>query len=266
MYPNFQLKTLGYCMKKATIQVLSGLISATTQLSNMNTNINNENTDLVFSLIKKFSQKDYTQIKNVSIDIKSNEASYKLIRLNDEQYSLLSQNTLQIDTDYDQLLYLNADSTLIYPSFSRMYVSLKSFFGESGRFYDDWKGSFSFPFVINFQKGEEEFSYLLNISSMRSCIECRISKLILADDVSFDRGLSHNPFNELPRQEIKFIINYLAGFLTGYFKSIAHSYGERFFKVVGSNHILYGFNEGRFFDNYYETQEEFYAAIEELKS
>jgi len=35
---------------------------------------------------------------------------------------------------------------------------------------------------------------------------------------------------------------------------------------VGSNHILYGFNEGSFFDNYYETQEEFYAAIEELKS
>ena len=58
----------------------------------------------------------------------------------------------------------------------------------------------------------------------------------------------------------------MAGFLTGYFECIENLYEDNFYKEVGSEHILYGYKEGCFFDNHYETQEEFYAAIEELKA
>ncbi len=227
---------------------------------------NSDNLDLVYALIKKYNKKQPdTPIKNISIDIKTEKNVYKLIRLNDEQFYLLHQNSISISEDYGQIMDLSMDNDLIYSSFSKMYVTLKELFGVSSKYYDDWKSSFSFPFLIYFQNGEEEFGYLMNLHNFRSNIEFRIAKLIPADDEKFERGIAYNPFEEFPRHEIHYLINYFTGFLSGYFKTIEKQYDEFFFKIAQSNHILFGYKEGQYFDSYYQNEEEFESAIQDLK-
>lgn len=237
-------------------------------MSNNNVNINEDNGDnagLVDSMIKKYSKKKgYTPVKNISINIETKERIYKLIRLNDEQFYLLYKNSISIFEDYGHLMYLSMDKDIIYSSFSKMYITLKELFGESGKYYDDWKGSFSFPFLIYFQKGEEEFGYLMNLHNIRSSIEFKIAKLIHADDEKFERNILHKPFEEFPREEINYFINYFVGFLTGYFESVRDRYDEFFFNTVESNLILFGYKDGCYFDNQYENEEEFREAIQEL--
>jgi hypothetical protein len=233
--------------------------------NNLNTSENkDDNTGIVYNMIEKYSKKkDYTPVKNVSMDIKTKERIYKLIRLNDEQFYLLYKNSISISEDYKHLMSLSIDEDTIYSSFSKMYMTLNELFGESGNHYDDWKGSFSFPFLINFQK-EEEFGYLMNLYNIRSSIEFKIAKLIHEDDERFERDILHNPFEEFPREEINYFINYFVGFLTGYFNSVRDRYDEFFFKTVKSNLILFGYKDGCFFDNQYENEEEFFKAIQYL--
>ena len=236
-------------------------------MSNNGVNINEDNGDnasLVYSMIKKYSKKSYTSVKNISINIKTKRRIYKLIRLSDEQYYLLRKNSISIFEDYAHLMYLSTVDDIIYSSFSKMYITLKELFGESGKYYDDWKGSFSFPFLIYFQKGEEEFGYLMNLYNIRSSIEFNIAKLIHADEEQFKRDVLHSPFAEFPREEINYFINYFVGFLTGYFESIKDRYDEFFFKTAESNLILFGYKDGCYFDDQYENEEEFREAIQEL--
>ncbi|QEP43487.1 hypothetical protein D5085_10320 [Ectothiorhodospiraceae bacterium BW-2] len=61
-------------------------------------------------------------------------------------------------------------------------------------------------------------------------------------------------------------INYIVGFLTGYFESVNKGYDEFFFHTVRSNLILFGYKDGNFFDNQYETEEKFNEALQEVSS
>lgn len=237
-------------------------------MSNSNLNKsdeNNHNADLVYSMINKYSKnRDDSLVKNSSINIQTEERTYKLIRLNDEQFYSLYKNSIPIFEDYGHLMALSRNKNIIYSSFSKMYVTLKDLFGESGKYYDDWKGSFSFPFLITFQKGEEQFGYLMNLHNIRSSIEFKIAKLIHEDDERLERNILHNPFEEFPREEITYFFNYFVGFLTGYFESVSKRYDEFFFKTAESNLILFGYKDGCYFDNQYDNEEEFRAAILKL--
>lgn len=239
-------------------------------MSNHNRNLNAENGDntaLVDSMIKKYSRKHGAPVRNTAINIKTKQRIYKLIRLNDEQFYLLYKNSISLFEDYEHLMHLCREKDTIYSSFSRIYITLRALFGESGKYYDDWKGSFSFPFLIYFQEGEEEFGYLMDVHNIRSSIEFKIAKLIPADDQKFKRDILYNPFEEFPREEIIYFINYFVGFLTGYFESaVRNHYDELFFKTVKSNLIIFGYKDGCYFDDQYDNPEEFDEAIEELKS
>jgi len=226
---------------------------------------NSDNTALVYSVINKYSKKEVcTHVKNISIDIDTDVMKYKLIRLSDEQFYSLRKNSVSIFENYGHLMSLSRDKDTIYSSFPKMYVALKYLFGESGKYYDDFKGSFSFPFLICFQKGGEEFGYVMNIYNVRSAIEFNMAKLIHADDKTFERGILYHPFDEFPESEITYFINYIAGYLTGFFNVIRGLYDEFFFHSVRSNLILYGYKDGDFFENQYEDEEEFDEAIQEL--
>ena len=224
------------------------------------------NTKLVSYIFKKYNKnKDYVPVRNISMNIKTEKNIYKLIRLNDKQFYLLHKNSIAIFEDYWHLMYLCKDKDLIYSSCSKMYTVLKNLFGESGRYYDNYKGSFSFPFLIHFLKGDEEFGYLMNVHNVRSSIEFNFVKLISTDDDRFKRDILHKPFDEFPKEEIIYFINFFVGYLTGAFEIIAKSYDEFFFKIVDSNLILFGYKDGSFFDNHYEDIEEFNKEFKKLE-
>lgn len=152
----------------------------------------------------------------------------------------------------------------IYSNLSKMYVSLKDMFGESGRYYDRWKCSFSFPFLISFQKGEEEFNYLMYVIDVRATIKFEMAKLIYVDDKKFDRYKLYESFDDFPTEEINAVIDYFVEFLTVHFTSIQASYDEFFYHIVGSEHIVYGYKEGVFFEKKYEAEDDLENLIHQL--
>jgi len=223
------------------------------------------NTDIIRSVVSLYDEKkDSAPLNNFSIDIKIEERIYKLIRLDDEQYYILRKNSISIADDNDCLTYLSTSKNTIYSSLSKMYVVLKERFGESGLYYDDWKGAFSFPFLIYFQKGEKYFSYLLNIYNFRSFIEFKISKLIDVNDQNLRQDIYYEPFEEFSKKDIAVFIGYIVGFCTGYFESAAERYNQFFFKTVRSNLIIFGYKDGNFFDHDYEDEDKFCQAVEDL--
>jgi hypothetical protein len=145
-----------------------------------------------------------------------------------------------------------------------MYASLRLLFGESGKYYDDWKGSFSFPFLICFQKEGEEYAYLMNIMNLRSSIEFNMRKLVFPDN-EVERGIMYEPFEDFPRREMTYVINFLVGYLSGYFEVVSDQYNELFFHAVDSNLILFGYDGKDFFDYQYDNEDEYRKDIEELK-
>lgn len=223
-----------------------------------------EGVDIISAMIRKYAKKVPAPVKQVSLSVSSKKRKYRLVRLNDDQYAMLRRNSLAISEDHFHCWDLTMDRDLILSSLSRTYAACKALFGERGRFYDDWKGAFSFPFLISFEVDEETVGYLMNLFNFKTSVEFRIDKLIPDEDETFERDIYHEPLEEFPRSEINYLINYLAGFLTGYFESVKDSLTEEFSFFVRSNLIVYGFRDGRFFDTQYEDDEEFYRVVQSL--
>lgn len=200
------------------------------------------------------------------LDIKIMDKVYQLTRLDNSAYFEHRKNAIHIAEDYEQLLDLADDEELIYSHMAKMYIALKTRFGASGTSYDDWKGSFGFAFLLSFTHDGKQMAYLLNIFNMRSSIEFKLFKLPGAEEQGIDRHILHHPFPDFPRDSIRSVINYIVGFLSGYFESFEKWYDEPFFHKVDSNLIVFGFIDGQFFDDQYETQEDYQAVVEELKT
>ena len=208
---------------------------------------------------------DFNTSDHINLDIESKHNHYQLTRLSDDEYYLLGENRLAIHIDYDHLINLSFDNHLIYKSFSKMYAALTRRFGSSGKFYDDWKGSFSFVFLIRFQKDGQEFGYLFNIFNMRSSIEFAFYKLISADDKRFGKMSLYKPFEEFTQDEINYIVNFICGYCTGYFNA-TEKYNKGYFLLITASNLLLSGHDGQvYFDYAYETPEEFQAALAILK-
>lgn len=225
-----------------------------------------ENTVLIDAMIKKYSKKKcIVPVQNVSLNVQTKKRMYKIIRMNDEQFCLLNKNRITLLDDSYPFMYSEKKKDDIYPSYAKMFATLKVLFGENSKYYFDHKGSFLFPFVIYFKNGEEEFGYEMDIYNFRSSIEFQFAKLISVDEVKNGIGVFQKPFEEFPQMEMDYIRNFMLGFLKGFFKTGMKQYDEFFYQTVRSNLIVFGFKDGCFFDNDYEDLEEFEKAVQELE-
>ena len=87
--------------------------------------------------------------KKPTIDLTLKGDKYELYRLDEEQYDSLRLNSLPISSDFFVLWdiernYQQKNEHLILP---KVYFLLTRIAGKSSSFYDDWKGSFCFPFL-----------------------------------------------------------------------------------------------------------------------
>jgi hypothetical protein len=207
-------------------------------------------------------------MRGKTIDFELDEIHYTCSRLADDEYYELDQNSLAIADDYGfyMAFYRFLEQRGDYLNFAQIYVALKQFSGESGACYDDWKGSFSFPFLLELKRGEKEFTYLLNIYNYRDSLYFGIRKPVKPDDSRYDRQIIHQPFeDEFSRKEINNFIIYFYSYLIGFFKAIRTTYDEFFYKRVDSNGILFGYKDGEFFEEQYKSPEEYEKAVQMLE-
>jgi hypothetical protein len=204
-------------------------------------------------------------IEPLTLDLKTFQCS--LLRLDDYTYRRLRQYGVPIFDSlalYWELAFplrqdpIKEDERLSLP---KAYIALKTLFGASGDAFDDWKGSFVFSFFLKVAKGDQNFAYLLNVHDHRCSIEFDIYKLA-PPEAGYDPRLYHEPFaDEFSRAEIDHFIVYFYGYLVGFFSAVKEQYDEPFFKQVGSESVLYGYQDGQFFEEQYHVPEEYEAAV-----
>jgi hypothetical protein len=189
-----------------------------------------------------------------------------LTRLDDGEYIRLGRHSIAIADDGMFLIQL------LYPVVSRQeeqgnlniaefHFVLEHVYGESGLHYDDYKGSFSFPFALDVIRADQTFPYLLNVHNHRSSLEFSLRKFV-GREGKVDHVV-HPPLeNEFGRKEINSFIAFFYDFLRGRLKCLLASGMQPtpFAHRVRSNLILYGYCDGRFFDQQFDREEEFYEA------
>lgn len=204
------------------------------------------------------------------VELKPKDIKYELFRLDDAEFRKLRQKSLPIRDDYMFYMhfYLSERENKNKLNLAEIFVSLTYLFGESGDWIDDWKGSFSFPVLLILDKVQGKFFYLIDIYDNCGTLYFSFYRILESDVEGYDNQILREPFElEFSRQEINYFISYFYGYLEGYFHSIKLLIpSEQFFKKIGSNHILYGYNDEHFFEEHYPSQEAYQTAIENLES
>ena len=209
-----------------------------------------------------------TQIQDKVINIEIGGNHYRLSRLNDDRYYELWQNSIAIADDYgfylDLYLYLRERGESL--NLAQIYVSLEKLCGKSGNFFDDWKGSFSFPFSLEVSKPGDRFDYLLNIYDHRGSLYFGIRRQLQSHE-SYELMPIYQPFpEEFSRKEINRFVAYFYNYLRGYFEATQGLYEDFFFKQIDSNEILFGYKDGVFFEDNYDDYETYKEAVKLLEN
>ena len=96
-----------------------------------------------------------------------------------------------------------------------MHFVLETAYGESGDYFDDWKGTFSFPFALAIVKGDRTDGHLMNVTSFRSSTNFALRKIVHCDQAD---DIVHPPFEEeFSRKEINYFLAYSVGNLERFF-------------------------------------------------
>jgi hypothetical protein len=136
-------------------------------------------------------------------------------------------------------------------------------FGESGNFFDDWKGAFAFTFEVEVFKHGQTYLYGLHVVNFRSAIEFRFCKVCAPHDPNINSDVYRKPIeDEFSATEMMVFENFLYGYLCGSYKGFKFYKIPSFFKTIPSNLITFGHIDGHFFEHQHETSEAFEADVE----
>jgi hypothetical protein len=214
-----------------------------------------------------------------SLDVNSPDARFdldefmvSLTRLDDAAFSKLRRLSIAIEED-DWFMM-----SLLYPmpwieetqerkrlNLAELRFVLEHLYGESSEYFDDYKCSFSFPFLLNVTKGDRVLGYLLRINDFRGSLEFQLRRRVDRQD-QVDTHL-HKPFeDEFSRKEINQFSAYLYGYLMGRYEALVelNVRPRPFVYRIEANLVIYGYGDGRFFQKCYERSEEFDEAYRRL--
>ncbi len=199
------------------------------------------------------------------IDIKWSEIQFHLWRLTESEYSQLRSSSLPIKEDglslMEFMLYERYNPNRL--TLPKAFLTLEHVFGKTSDFFDDWKGSFSFPLLLLVQKPVGQFFYLMRIHDHRGSLYYLLYRLLENGVGDYDVNVYHEPEElEFSRGEINDFISYLYRYLVSISKKICQPPIQPFLKHIDSNHILYGYRNGEFFEEQIDSESEYKAAIQ----
>ena len=193
------------------------------------------------------------------------DIQYHLWRLTEEEYRQLRSNSLPIKRDggfFIQFM-LSEHGNPDRLTLPKAFLSLESSFGKTSDWFDDWKGSFYFPLLLAVKKPVGQLFYLMSIYDHRGCLEYLLYHILENGIEGHDVDIYHQPFeHEFSREEINEFIVYLYGYLVGVTEILVKLPIQSFLKHIDSNHILYGYRDGDFFEEEIKLEEEYKAAIQ----
>ncbi len=194
--------------------------------------------------------------------------AYRLARLDDFEFRELWRRSIAIEEDlgFSLQFFLYLRSRGEEMNFAEIHAALAHLSGDSGTTFDDYKGSFSFPFALQFDKAGQEQAYLLEVRNCRDSLYFPFRKLVAADDERLRMHAYHPPIaGEFSRDEMNRFMVHFYGYLQGGLKVLSRSGLTPFVCPVPASWIVYGYCGGAFFERQYESEEDYQAALESFR-
>jgi hypothetical protein len=184
----------------------------------------------------------------------------QLVRLSDRRYRELRARSIPIEEDDFYLLrfMFELENRGALLQLGQVYAALRELFGESSEYFDDWKGSFCFPFSLSIRRASGTFHYLFDIHDWKAWVEFGFRKVIEGDRAGIDRSVIRKPFeDEFSKDEMNRFVTHVYGYLQGYCETVFLERGpEPFLREVQAKRGLYGYCNGRFFEQGYPSDSE----------
>lgn len=201
---------------------------------------------------------------------KAKRFPFSLWRLSNQEYFQLRSRSFAIG--YNDLfvlrLSLEAENSPDKLNLPKALLLLERDFGQSSTNLDSWKQTFSFPFLLALDKPNGTFHYVLKIEDYRGHLEFNLYRVV--DDLKYvgeNLEIYHLPIeNEFSEDEIGYVISYLWGFLEGRSTQFSKLKSEikPFFRHVDSNHLIYGYWNGKFVEEVIDDSGAYEMIVETL--
>jgi len=128
----------------------------------------------------------------------------------------------------------------------KLYAALVCLTGPSDSRYDDYKGSYSFTFLLKVQKNDGNSKYIYHLYHYRSYIDFSIYQIVNKDDPR-DKSNLYKPDDELfSDRDICYFSNYFCGYCLSYIEGVKYI-PQPFIKNSDSNLLLFGYFNSEYF-------------------
>ena len=193
------------------------------------------------------------------IDLEINQNHYRLHRLSDQDYFVLSDYTIPIKADslFFTVCYIPMYFREEKLELAKIYLSLQYLFGETSRCFDNYKSSFAFPLFTQILKQEGTYNYVIIVQDYKGMLDFSIRRCV-EKLIEPHQSFYHEPYEqEFSLEDLRYFITYFYGYLLGRLKAIRNLKPAPFYRNIPSNNILYGYCEQEgFFELEYQEDGE----------
>ncbi len=191
-------------------------------------------------------------------------------RLTEDQCRDLSKRSFPIDLASISVFHYNRrrnrDENAL--SLGNLFCVLECNYGPTSTNYDDFKQSFSFPFLLQVDIGARSSNFVFVVTDYRGSIEFQFRRM--KDESEYaekDIRLAAVKYEEMSDLDAEYVVGYHLGFFEGFAQSYlnARPPERNFYRAVRSNLILYGYMDETFFERSYDDSDAFDAELTRLE-
>jgi hypothetical protein len=182
-------------------------------------------------------------------------------RLLDHELERIAPRLQPLERDYNlELRRALARERCVLP---KVFVAAERLFGRTSGRFDPYKCSFRFPLLITEAPGKAPLRYVALLEDVRGSVLLPFSRL--ERQVVSDRGYQKPIDDELSRDDLNYLTDYLLGYLDGFAESTAVS-APAFYRVIQSEYTVYGYREGDWFEDSYENEKQLEDRLGQIRS
>lgn len=195
------------------------------------------------------------------------DGQWQLWRLGDDEFVALGHHSLPLLQNYELLVRLSrrplpGGTTL---TLGHTLAVLERRFGPSSPLFDNYRGSFSFPLLLTFER-EQRVSILLRCHDYRGMLHLPLYRVTTGDPSIEERSRCHTPeAADLAQTELDEFVTCFHGYVLEQAALLEVDLAAPFYRAVQSNVLLYGYDDGAFFERSYERWSDYEQARQELE-
>jgi len=154
-----------------------------------------------------------------------------------------------------------------FPGLGKILVALEDEYGRSSRKYDNYKQSFSFPFLIEMKVDHRVMHYVWNLWDYKGAVDFRFRRMIERPEDLPKKNDVISIDTEISEQEFEYLVGFLVGWIEGYVNARCKYVKtlQPFYRSIPASLTIYGFEEDAFYCTNFDESQAFDNRVDELK-